>query len=639
MIISVENLTFSYGMNSVFKNTGFAIDENEKVGLIGPNGSGKSTLFKLINEEIIPDKGTIHQRANLKIGYLKQTSLSLEEGTLNDVMLSVFKPLIKLSNEIDKITNELATLSPEKQMNAVQKLSDLEEKYIQGGGYEYPGRIRGVVKGLGFTETDMVKPISSFSGGQKTRIALGALLLQNPELLLLDEPTNYLDFDTTTWLENYLKNDVKTFIVISHDRYFLNKVCTRIIEIEDKHLITFKGNYTEFLSKKSKRDKALKSKIKKNNQEIKRQQHIIDELRSRHSIKSMKRAKSRENKLDNMSMLREVSSHKTIQFQLSPKIRSSNDVLKVDGLSKSFENNQLFTNLSFEVFRGDRVGIIGPNGIGKTTLLNILFRQISPDVGNIIFGPKVYPGYYSQEGTETVFFNDETLIDIIREGDISLSDGEIRNLLAKFLFVGDDVFKKVSELSGGELARVRLALLMISEANLLFLDEPTNHIDISTKEIIEDTLSSYEGTIIAVSHDRYFLNQVANRIFVLSNDGLSQYKGNYDDYVERKIIQASDTVASEKSFITKTEMRKQKKEEKAERIRRQNQKKRLKELEEAIEKTDNQIAFIENKMCESDFYTDANQARAFTEEYDNLKSKSKELLIEWEKIALLIDES
>ena len=639
MIITVENLSFSYGINSIFENTSFAVDDNEKIGLIGSNGSGKSTLFKLISGELNPDNGAIHQRANLKLGYLKQTALSDEKESLREVMLSVFEPILKLSDEIEKIREKVATLSPENQMEVVRKLSDLEEQFVQGGGYEYHSRIRGVVKGLGFNESDMDKPIASFSGGQKTRIALGTMLLQKPELLLLDEPTNYLDFDTMTWLENYLKNDVKSFIVISHDRYFLNKICTRIVEIENKNLISFKGNYTQYLSKKSKRDTALKAQIKKNNQEIKRQQQIIDELRSRHSIKSMKRAKSRENKLDKMSTMREFSSPGDIRFQLSPKIRSADDVLKVDGLSKSYGDNQLFKDLSFEIFRGDRIGIIGPNGIGKTTLIKILFRQISSDSGNMIFGPKVYPGYYSQEGTEITFSENETLIDIIREGDISLNDGEIRSLLAKFLFVGDDVFKNASELSGGELARVRLALLMISEANFLLLDEPTNHIDISTKEIIEDALSSYEGTIIAVSHDRYFLNRVANRIFCLTKDGLSQYEGNYDDYVERKLIQTSEAETSVKPHVTKTEIRKQKKEEKAERIKKQNQKKHLKQLEENIEKTDSRIAQIENKMCESDFYNDAEQARKLTEEYETLKRKSIDLLSEWEKTALLIEEA
>ncbi len=638
MIITIENLSFSYGINTIFENTSFAIDDNEKIGLIGSNGSGKSTLFKLITGELKPEGGNIHQRADLKIGYLKQTALSPEEGTLRDVMRSVFNPIIELAAEIDKIRESLDTLPPEEQMSAVQKLSDMEEDFVQRGGYEYPGRIRGVVKGLGFTDADMEKPVSSFSGGQKTRIALGTMLLQNPDLLLLDEPTNYLDFDTMAWLENYLKNEAKTFIVISHDRYFLNKICTRIAEIENHRIISFKGDYTAYLSKKAKRDTALKAKIKKNNQEIKRQQHIIDDLRSRHSIKSMKRAKSRETKLEKMTTMREFSSPEDIRFQLTPKIRSADDVLKVDALSKSFGDHLLFSDISFDVFRGDRIGIIGPNGIGKTTLIKILFRQIASDSGKMIFGPKVYPGYYSQEGTEITFSDSETLIDIIREGDISLTDGEIRNLLARFLFTGDDVFKNASELSGGELARVRLALLMISEANFLLLDEPTNHIDISTKEIIEDALSSYDGTIIAVSHDRYFLNRVANRIFCLTKDGLLQYEGNYDDYVERKLSQASEDNGTVKPHVTKTEMRKQKKEEKAERVKKQNLKKQLKQLEKTIEQTDERIASIENDMCQSDFYNDANRARALTEEYDSLKIKSEELLNEWEKTALLIDE-
>ena len=381
-----------------------------------------------------------------------------------------------------------------------------------------------------------------------------------------------------------------------------------------------------------------KKHIKKNNQEIKRQQHIIDDLRSRHSIKSMKRAKSRETKLEKMTTMREFSSPEDIRFQLTPKIRSADDVLKVDALSKSFGDHLLFSDISFDVFRGDRIGIIGPNGIGKTTLIKILFRQIVSDSGKMIFGPKVYPGYYSQEGTEITFSDSETLIDIIREGGISLTDGEIRNLLARFLFTGDDVFKNASELSGGELARVRLALLMISEANFLLLDEPTNHIDISTKEIIEDALSSYDGTIIAVSHDRYFLNRVANRIFCLTKDGLLQYEGNYDDYVERKLSQASEDNNTVKPHVTKTEMRKQKKEEKAERVKKQNLKKQLKQLEKTIEQTDERIASIENDMCQSDFYNDADRAKALTEEYDSLKIKSEELLNEWEKTALLIDE-
>lgn len=635
MLLSIQHLNFGYGSHTIFKDLTITVQEKEKIGLIGDNGSGKTTFFNLLTRALLPDNGVVHRKQDITIGYLQQDQQFEPGQTLHAFFLSHFSTLLEMENQMQILQNRIDGTSPDEQAALAQKLSEIQETYAQKGGYEYPSRIRGVTIGLGFKLTDLEKPIETFSGGQKTRIALGALLLSTPDLLLLDEPTNYLDLQTVTWLENYLKSYPNAFIIISHDRYFLNHVCSRIIEIADHQLLSFEGNYSEFLAKKSKYNQARQAAIARNNQEIARQQAIIDQLRSRHSVKNIKRAKSRETKLAKMTYLQETQVDHEIKLHFEPPIRSADDVLKVSHLVKNFDRQAVIQDLSFEVFRGDKIGIIGPNGVGKSTLLKLLMRQLPADNGRLIFGQKVQTGYYSQEAADSDAYGAATLIDALRSVDSHLSDGEIRRILARFLFTGDHVFKATADLSGGEMARLRLAMLMISDANFLLLDEPTNHIDMTTKEILEDALADYEGTLLAVSHDRYFLNKVATKILALSPAGATIFEGNYDDYYQwlSQTQTGQQTEASNASPKTKTAKRRNAKAERAIAQNRKRKKNQLKTLEKKIETYDNKISDLESLMCQPDFYDHPEQAAKITQDYETLKKESDRLLNQWENLA------
>lgn len=638
MLFSINHLSFAYGTDMIFDDVSYTMKEKEHIGLIGANGSGKTTFFKLLNHVLIPDSGTIHIDAHCRMGTLKQELIFDENETLHQFLLSHFSHLIRMEEEMAALQKQIDDGG--NTQKAVEQLGLLQDKYAAQGGYEYPSRIRGVTAGLGFTSDDLNRHFDTFSGGQKTRIALSALLLSEPDLLLLDEPTNYLDLDTLSWLENYLKGYDKGFIVISHDRYFLDHVATKITAVENHHLVSFNGNYSDYLDKKAKQDAAAHAAAEKNNKEIARQQKIIADLRARHSVKAIRRAKSREVKLEKMDVIKESQAATEISLHFTPRIRSADDVLKVKHLSKSFDGHAILDDINFEIFRGDKIGLIGNNGTGKSTLLRILNRELPADGGRLIYGQKVQTGYYSQESVNSAAYGAGNLIDALRQVDLRLSDGEARNILARFLFFGDDVFKETASLSGGEMARLRLAMLMISERNFLLLDEPTNHIDTTTKEIMEDALIDYDGTILAVSHDRYFLNKVATKIFVLTHHGIEIYDGNYDDYREHIAQLAQDRKAAQKMApqMTKTAQKKSAKaaHQKQQAVRRQ--KSKLKKLEQAIEQLDSDIADIEAAMCAPDFYDDAQKAEATTQRYQALKKDSDAKMREWENLATALED-
>jgi ATP-binding cassette subfamily F protein 3 len=641
MLLSIQHLNFGYGSHTIFKDLSITVQEKEKIGLIGDNGSGKTTFFNLLTHALLPDNGTIHRKQDITIGYLQQEPPFEPGQTLHAFFLSHFSTLLEMENQMQVLQDRIDRASADEQPALAQELSKIQETYAEKGGYEYPSRIRGVTIGLGFKLTDLEKPIDTFSGGQKTRIALGALLLSAPDLLMLDEPTNYLDLQTVAWLESYLKSYPNAFIVISHDRYFLNHVCSRIIEITDHQFLSFEGNYSDFLVKKHKYNQARQAAIARNNKEMARQQAIIDQLRSRHSVKNIKRAKSRETKLAKMTYLQEAQADHEIQLRFEPPVRSADDVLQVSHLVKSFDQQTVIEDLSFDVFRGDKIGIIGPNGAGKSTLLKLLMRQFPADSGRLIFGQKVQTGYYSQEAADSDAYGAATLIDALRSVDTHLSDGAIRRILARFLFTGDSVFKATADLSGGEMARLRLAMLMISDANFLLLDEPTNHIDMATKEILEDALADYEGTLLAVSHDRYFLNKVATKILALSPGRTTLFEGNYDDYYQwlaqmQAVRQKESFNASEK---TKTAKRKNAKAARALEQNRKRKKNQLKTLEKKIEACDGEIANLESLMCRPDFYDDAEQAAQIAQDYEALKKESNHLLNQWEELALDLEDA
>jgi ATP-binding cassette subfamily F protein 3 len=638
MLLNVDHVSFSYGDQQIFQNLTFSIQEHQKLGLIGKNGAGKTTLFNLMTGELLPDNGAVHRNTSIQIGYLKQEQTFESDSTLHDVFLSFFLPLIEIENKIKKIQVKIDHSQGQTQEDAVIELANLQEKYKNMGGYSYPSRIRGVMAGLGLPEEDLDRKINTFSSGQKTKIALGSLLLQEPDLLLLDEPTNYLDIHSLNWLENMLRNYPKSFVVISHDRYLLDHVCTSISEIQNHNIIHYKGNYSSFRLKKKKADAAYQKKLASYQEEIKHQEAIISKLRGNYTTKNTKRAKSREKNLEKIkneyNHFSKSDENNNLHLSLKPSVRSSNDVLKIKQLSKSFDDLLLYQNLNLEIFRGDRIGIIGANGAGKSTLLKIIKRELLPDSGRLIFGENVHIGYYSQESKETFSDPSGTLIDALRTVNIKLSDGEIRNILARFMFRNDDVFKPVNELSGGEKSRLRLAMLMISQANLLLLDEPTNHIDMDTKEILEDALIHYSGTIITVSHDRYFLNKIATRIVSISPDQILDLPGNYDDYrlfcsthtQNDKIQHAS---IKSKDQENKTQHEQQKK------IR--NQKKDLEKIEKHLDKLTLQLKGIEKDMGEAHFYEDPKKAEQGMQQYGQIKKDIAALTQQWEELAMKLE--
>jgi ATP-binding cassette subfamily F protein 3 len=639
MLLNVDHVSFSYGDQQIFQNLTFSIQEHQKLGLIGKNGAGKTTLFNLMTGELLPDNGAVHRNTSIQIGYLKQEQTFESDLSLHDVFLSFFLPLIEIENKMKKIQGKIDHAQGQTQEDAVIELADLQEKYKNMGGYSYPSRIRGVMAGLGLAEEDLNRKINTFSSGQKTKIALGSLLLQEPDLLLLDEPTNYLDIHSLNWLENMLRNYPKSFVVISHDRYLLDHVCTSISEIQNHNIVHYKGNYSSFRLKKKKADAAYQKKVASYQEEIKHQEAIISKLRGNFTTKNTKRAKSREKNLEKMkneySHFSKSDENNNLHLSLKPSVRSSNDVLKIKQLSKSFDNLSLYQNLNLEIFRGDRIGIIGANGAGKSTLLKIIKRELLPDSGRLIFGENVHIGYYSQESEETFSDPSGTLIDALRTVNIKLSDGEIRNILAQFMFRNDDVFKSVNELSGGEKSRLRLAMLMISQANLLLLDEPTNHIDMDTKEILEDALIHYSGTIITVSHDRYFLNKIATRIVSISSDQILDLPGNYDDY---RLYCSTHTQNDETTTHTSIKSKDQKNKTQHEQQKKiRNQKKDLEKIEKHLDKLTLQLKEIEKNMGDTHFYEDPQKAEQGMQQYAQIKKDIAALTQQWEELAMKLE--
>lgn len=633
MLINIENLHFSYGIHEIFNELNLSINEKKQIGLVGRNGTGKSTLLKLITGELIPDTGRISKKSGLTIGYLSQESAVAENTTLEEMLTSVFQPLIDIEIKIKQVGEEIAHSTGEIQEKLILEYGELQETFTEKKGYEYPSRIRGVINGLGFKPEDHHKPFAVLSGGEKTRATLGQILLQEPELLLLDEPTNYLDIDALQWLEQYLKNYPGTFLIVSHDRYFIDKVCTAIIEVTQNNIKEYAGNYTQFAIKKRQDMMEQNHQYQQQMKEVKHQQEVINRFRAYNSIKSSKRASSREKALSKIELLDKVETAHNSHFSFTPRVKSGNDVLSVNEIKKSFGDRLLFQNMSFEIHRGDKIGIIGPNGAGKTTLFKILQGKLAADSGDIRLGQKVHIGYFDQEHQDLKKFYSENLLEALWDVDSKLTEGEIRNILAAFLFVGEEVFKSIDTLSGGEKARLLLARLMISQSNFLLMDEPTNHIDMDTKEILENALAQYDGTLLFISHDRYFLNRIANKIYHFSADGMEIHLGNYDDYLKHKADASErETLLAEKNkiVVTKTQQKTDRKKQKEEESKIRMLKKRVKEIEAAIDVQELAIKKIEQTMCEPDFYDDLTLAAEINLSYEEQKLQLSELTDEWE---------
>ena len=533
MLLSCKQVQKSFGIETILSDVTFILEKSEKAAIIGVNGAGKTTLLKMMTGEITPDDGIITKPKQISIGYLPQLAELSSQNGIYEELLQVFSKLIEMETDMRSLEKRMSLLSGSELEQAMNEYGKLTHQFEEQRGYEYESRVRGVIKGLGFTEDDWEQPVWQLSGGQKTRVALGKLLLTEPDLLLMDEPTNHLDMESIRWLEDYLRGYKEAVIIVSHDRYFLDRVVTKIIEIENKKSKVYAGNYSFYARHKIEDRESVLKRYLDQQKEIRRQEAVITRLKSFNREKSIKQAESKEKRLEKMERIeRPESLPDKMRIILSPRIQSGNDVLDIIGASKSFSGELLFDNVTFSLKRGDKAALIGPNGIGKTTLFKMIMGEQAYERGYINRGVNVRVGYYDQEHEGLDY--DKTIFSEISDAYPSLSGTIIRNVLAAFVFTGDDVFKPISVLSGGEKSRVALAKIMLGEANLLLLDEPTNHLDMASKEILEDALREYAGTILYISHDRYFINNTASKVIELNKHGTDIYEGNYDFYLEKK---------------------------------------------------------------------------------------------------------
>lgn len=533
MILSCQNISKAFGTEEILNNVSFVLNEHEKCAIVGINGAGKSTLLKIITGELAPDSGSVILPKGVSLGYLSQQQDLSGENSIYEEVMAIKADIIAMEENIRRLEHMMKEAEGDELEAMLSRYSRLNHDFEAAGGYAIKSEVTGVLKGLGFTEEDFALHVNTLSGGQKTRVALSKLLLTNPDIIMLDEPTNHLDMESIRWLEGYLSGYKGSVIVVAHDRYFLDKIVTKVVELENTRGEVFTGNYSDYAAKKQ-IERASRLKAYLNQQrEIKHQEKVIETLRSFNREKSIKRAESREKQLNKLERIEKpVELNDKMNIILEPNIQSGNDVLTVRHLAKSFDHAELFDDVSFEIHRGDRVAIIGNNGTGKTTMLKIINGIIPADSGEYKPGAKVYIGYYDQE--HHVLDPRNSIFDEIQNTYPDIDNTRVRNLLAAFLFTGDDVFKLIGSLSGGEKARVSLAKLMLSDANLLILDEPTNHLDITSKEILEQAISGYTGTVVYVSHDRYFINKTATRVFELVDKKLVQYEGNYDYYLDKR---------------------------------------------------------------------------------------------------------
>ena len=637
MILSCQSICKSFGEKVILQDASFHIEEREKAALIGNNGAGKTTLLRIIMEEISADSGQVVIAKDKKIGYLAQYQDIHGHHTIYEELMTTKQYILDMEDKIRSLEQEMKYVAGEKLESLMNSYTRLTHQFELENGYAYKSEIVGVLKGLGFEEEDYGKQIENLSGGQKTRVALGKLLISKPDILLLDEPTNHLDMESIAWLETYLLNYPGAVFIVSHDRYFLDKVVTKIVEIEAAQMRMYEGNYSAYALKKAQlRDAQYKAYLNQQ-REIKHQEAVITKLRSFNREKSIKRAESRVKMLDKIQRIEKpIEIDNQMRISLEPRFISGNDVLTVEGLSKAFPGQTLFTDINFEIKRGERVALIGNNGTGKTTILKILNGIVDADAGRFALGSKVQIGYYDQE--HHVLHMEKTIFQEISDTYPTLTETEIRNMLAAFLFTGDDVFKLISSLSGGERGRVSLAKLMLSEANFLILDEPTNHLDIASKEILEEALNSYTGTVLYVSHDRYFINQTATRIMDLTNQAIVNYIGDYDYYLEKKeemtriYAPVQETAAQEvKENVSETKLTwQQQKEEQALKRKRENE---LKKVEARIEELETRDKEIDETMVLPDICTNVAECTKLSREKAAIAEELEGLYEKWEELA------
>jgi ATPase components of ABC transporters with duplicated ATPase domains len=631
MVLACHNITKAFGEQLIVKDASFHIENREKTALVGINGAGKSTLLKMIMKELALDAGEIIISKGKTIGYLSQHQEFSADNSLYDEVKLAKADIFLLEESIQMLEQELEALSGIELETKLATYHRLREEYEQKNGYACESEIVGILKGLGFTETDFSKIVTTFSGGQKTRVALCKLLLTKPDILLLDEPTNHLDLQSIAWLETYLLNYPGAVLIVSHDRYFLNRVVTKVVEIEQGKLATYLGNYTDYSHKKQHAREAYIKAYLNQQQTIRHQEAVIDKLKSFNREKSIKRAESREKmlaKVDRLDKPQELDAD--MRLKLTPSHISGKDVLHVEALSKSYQEQALFQNVDLDIRRGEHIALIGENGTGKTTFLKILNDFVSADTGAFRLGSKVSIGYYDQDHNELK--KDNTIFDEISDTSPTLTNTAIRNTLAAFLFTGEEVYKTIDTLSGGERGRVSLAKLMLSEANFLILDEPTNHLDIASKEILEQALNAYEGTVLYVSHDRYFINQTATRIVELQSHQFHNYIGNYDYYLEKKAemsVVPENIPDTKDNSATKDTWQEQKKQQ-AEKRKREND---LQKTEEQIAKLEERITEIDALLATQEVYTNSVKCQELALEKDGVNEELERLYKDWEALA------
>lgn len=642
MILSCQNISKAFVENQVLKNVSFHIEDHEKAAIVGINGAGKTTLLRIIVGEMTPDDGQVVLAKDKTLGYLAQNSTVDTSHTIYEELLSVKADLLRLEEKIRECENNMKHADGDALEDLMKQYTSLTHAFETGGGYLYRSELVGVLKGLGFTEDEFSKPVATLSGGQKTRVALGRLLLQNPDLIILDEPTNHLDMNSIAWLETYLLNYKGAVLIVSHDRYFLDRIAGKVIEIDQSKATTFMGNYSDYAVKKEQLRVAAWNAYMNQQREIKHQEDVIEKLKSFNREKSIKRAESREKMLDKIEVIEKPSEVRTdMKLTLTPRILSGNDVLTVEHLSKSFDSHKLFTDVNFEIKRGEHVAIIGDNGSGKTTLLKILNGLVPADQGTFRLGSNVEIGYYDQE--HHVLHSEKTLFEEISDDYPYLNNTQIRNVLAAFLFTGEDVFKRISDLSGGERGRVSLAKLVLSNANFLILDEPTNHLDIMSKEILEDALNGYEGTILYVSHDRYFINRTAHRILDLTEGQFISYVGNYDYYLEKhdtvmaaieaNAPQNADADSGVAAKAAESEVKLDWKAQKEEQARLRKKENDLKKCEEKIAELESRISEIDTEMSDPAIGTQVAKLQELTKEQAACQEQLEKLYEQWEELA------
>ena len=632
MVLACQNISKAYGVTEILNHINFHIEAKEKLAIVGINGAGKSTLLKIIMNEEEADEGQVVIGKDITVGYLAQHQNSYYDKTIYEELLSVKQDVIDLQEQIRQLEQDMKHLEGAELEAALERYTRMNHTFEMQDGYAFESQITGILKGLGFEESEFNRPVSELSGGQKTRVSLGRLLLSRPDIILLDEPTNHLDLNSIAWLEGYLRGYDGAVIIVSHDRYFLDKIVTKVIEIENTQATIYHGDYSYYAQKREEVHLSKYRAYMNQQAEIKHQEEVIAKLKQFNREKSIKRAESREKMLDKIERLEKPQEiHDKMRLTLTPDVESGNDVLLVEGLSKSFDGKTIFSNVNIDIKRGERVALIGNNGTGKTTILKIINQLLPKDSGKITLGAQVHIGYYDQE--HQVLHAEKTIFDELQDAYPQMSNTRVRNVLAAFLFTGEDVFKKIADLSGGERGRVSLAKLMLSNANFLILDEPTNHLDITSKEILENALKNYVGTILYVSHDRYFINQTATRILDLSPNGITSYIGNYDYYIEQQLV--STARSEEKTTVVKkeTETKKDWKRSKEEQARERKRQNDIKKTETRIEELEQLLSSLEEEMSLPENATNVAKLTEITTRQATATEELESLYETWESLS------